>query len=92
MMASQYIMHDDVMTWKHFPHYRPLARETKGPVTQSLDSFFVVSLSEVSNKQPNYQWAETPQRQNNVNLMEGWPNSCHGETQTWYMGNMTRNL
>ena len=45
---SEYLYHDDVIKWKHFPHYWPFVREpSQRPVTRSSDVFFDLCLNNV---------------------------------------------
>ena len=59
----------DVMTWKHSRHYWSFVRwinqslvdlPHEGPVMQSFDIFFIVSMTKLLNKQSRCQWFETP--------------------------------
>ena len=63
--------HDDVIKWKHFPHFTdPLCGEftsnrwipTQRPVTRSFDVFFGVRLNKRLSKQSWSWWFETPSR------------------------------
>ena len=64
-------LHDDVIKWKHFPHYWPFVREFTGPgefpaqkpVTRSFDVFFDLRLNKRWSKQPWGWWFETLSRQ-----------------------------
>ena len=49
--------HDDVIKWKHFPHYWPFVRGR--PVTQSFDVFFDLRLNKRLRKQLWGWWFET---------------------------------
>ena len=51
------------MTWKRCPHcwpFLPVDSAHKGPVLRSFDILFVISLKKLLNKQPSFQWFETP--------------------------------
>ena len=72
-------LHDDVIKWKHFPHYWPFVRGIqrspvnsphKCPVTLSLDVFFDLGLNKRSSKQSRGWWFETPSRP--------WWRHCNG--------------
>ena len=67
--AGGFIMHDDVIKWKHFPHYWPFVRGInrapvnsphKRPVTRSFDVFFDVCLNKRLGKQSWGWWFEMP--------------------------------
>ena len=57
--------HDDVIKWKHFPHYWPFVRgihrsfPTQRPVTRSFDVFFDLRLNKRLSKQSWGWWLET---------------------------------
>ena len=60
--------HDDVIKWKHFPHYWLFVRESTGlhwspvdflTVTQYFDVFYL-RLNKRLNKQSRRRWFETP--------------------------------
>ena len=59
-----FIIHDDVIKWKHFPRYWPFAREfpTQRPVTRSFDIFFDLRLNQRLSKQAWGWWLETLSR------------------------------
>ena len=60
--------HDDVIQWKHFPHYWPFMRgihppvisefPSQRPVTQSFDVFFDQHLNKRLGKQSRRRWFE----------------------------------
>ena len=59
--------HDEVMTWKQFPHYWPFVRRInhgavdspcKRPITWYFDVVFCFYLIELLNKQSSNQWFE----------------------------------
>ena len=59
--------HDDVMKWKHFPHYWPFVRgihrsPAQRPVTRSFDIFFHLRLNKRLSKQSWGWWFETLSR------------------------------
>ena len=65
--------HDDVMKWKHFPHYWPFERgihwpplngefPALKPVTRNFDVSFDLSLNKRLSKQSWGWWFETPSR------------------------------
>ena len=64
------INHDDVIKWKHFPHYWPFVRgihrspvnSPQRPVTRSFDVSFDLRLNKRLSKQPWCWWFETPTR------------------------------
>ena len=69
---------DDVMSWKHFPHYWwHFVGETTGgrwiPITKSSKAeflcFLYVSVNNLLDKQSHCRWIETPWRSRDVNLM-----------------------
>ena len=65
-------MHDDVIKWKHFPHYWPFHRwsnnpvtgefPSQRPVTRGFDVFFDLRLNKQLSKQSWGWWFETPSR------------------------------
>ena len=55
--------HDDVIKWKHFPHYRPFVQGihwSQRPVTRSFDVFFDLCLNKQLSKQSRHWWFEMP--------------------------------
>ena len=72
-MAQQLYTHDDVIKWKHFPHYWPFVQgihwwlvigelPSQRPVKRSFDVFFDLRLNKRANKQSRFQGFETPSR------------------------------
>ena len=60
-----YHLHDDIIKWKHFPHYGPFVRgihRWQRPVTRSFDVFFDLRLNKPLNKQWWGWWFETLSR------------------------------
>ena len=60
---------DDVIIWKHYPHYRPFVRGKHWSLVdfshnesemQHFDVFFVISLNKLLNKHSMCQWFEVP--------------------------------
>ena len=74
-LSVQPCVHDDVIKWKHFPHYCPFCGEFTGefpaqrPVTWSFDVFFHLRLNKRLSKQPRGWWFETPPWSLLVNVM-----------------------
>ena len=66
-VLSGYV-HDDVIKWKHFPHYWPFVRGTTGhrwiplqmSVTRSFDVSYDLPLNKWLSKQSRRRWFETP--------------------------------
>ena len=62
------VLHDDVIKWKHFPHYWPFVRGFTGefpsqrPVMRNFDVFFDLHLRKRLSKQSRRRWLETPSR------------------------------
>ena len=68
------LLHDDVIKWKHFPHYWPFVWgihcvgnspfpgefPSQRPVTRSFDVFFDLRLNKWLSKEPWGWWFETP--------------------------------
>ena len=52
-------VHDDVIKWKHFPHYWSGHRWIPLTVTRSFDVFFDLRLNKRLNKQSRRWWFET---------------------------------
>ena len=55
--------HDDIIKWKHFPHYWPFVTgefPSQRPVTWSFDDFFDLCLNKQLNKQLRHWWFEMP--------------------------------
>ena len=56
--------HDDVIKWKHFPHYWPFVRGIyQSPVTRSFDVYFDLPPKKRLSKQSWGWWFETQSRQ-----------------------------
>ena len=83
-----YVVHDDVIKWKHFPRYWPFVRGIyrsplisphNRPVARSFDVFFDLRLNKQLNKQSRGWWFETLSRSLwrhcNVSL-EGMIDTC----------------
>ena len=68
LRSVDFIHHDDVMKWKHFPRYGPLIGEYTGPgefpaqrpVTRSFEVFFDLRLNKRLGKQSWGWWFEMP--------------------------------
>ena len=66
IMYRKYHEHDDVIQWKHFPHYWPFVRgihrSPQRPVTRSFDVFIDLHLNKRLCKQSWGWWFKTPLR------------------------------
>ena len=73
--AVLFVIHDDVIKWKHFPRYWPFVRGIPGefpaqrPVMQRFDVFFDLRLNKRLNKQSLGWWFETLSAHYDVTLM-----------------------
>ena len=56
------VVHDDVMSWKRFPHYWPFigVSLTNGSIKRSFGVFFVLGLNGILYRQSSGRWHVTP--------------------------------
>ena len=86
-------LHDDIIKWKHFPHYwpfvwgihwSPVNSPAQRPVKRSFDVFFDLRLNKWLSKQSWCRWFETPLCSLWCHCNVSFMNIQHIHVKEWY--------